>query len=304
MARHHEPFKELFSIHDLENLTGIKAHTIRMWEKRFALLHPSRDAHNVRHYSPADLRKMLNVAALTQYGYRISAIACLPEEELNRLVARETTGHESLPGALGELKLAMMTFDQGAFDRTFAALLTRYSFREVFTEFFLPLLRDIGLLWQTGTIHIGHEHFISNLIRQKILLQIERLDPPTLTADKAAFVLFLPPNEVHELGLLYLHYTLRSAGAFTVYLGPSVPDEVLLAMTRQFSSIEFVAWLTVEPHAGGIPDYVEKLAGEVLRPGQDRLWLLGRRAESYTPTSAMPHVRVIHRPDDLLAFFC
>ncbi len=300
MARQDPPFKELFTIQDLENLSGIKAHTIRMWEKRFALLDPSRDANNIRFYSSADLRKILNVSALIHYGYRISAIAILSDDELNRLVNREAVGKEPLPQALRDLKLAMMTFDQGGFDRTYAELLKRFSFREVFAEIFLPLLRDIGLMWQTGTIHVGHEHFISNLIKQKILLQIEHLGALPRRAEGPTFLLFLPLNEVHELGLLYLHYALLAKGATSVYLGPSVPTDDLRMMTAHFPRIEFVTWMTVEPRDEDVADYVETILRTVLRAGQDKLWLLGRKCADLVPGAGWTDVRLISRPDDLL----
>lgn len=301
MPRQDAPFKELFTIQDLENLSGIKAHTIRMWEKRYALLCPSRDANNIRYYSSLDLRKILNVSALIHYGYRISAIASLADEELNRLVNREAEGKEPLPQALRDLKLAMMTFDQGVFDRTYAELLKRFSFREIFSEIFLPLLRDIGLMWQTGTIHVGHEHFISNLIKQKILLQIEHIGTAPRQVDGPTFLLFLPLNEVHELGLLYMHYALLAKGAKSVYLGPSVPTEDLRTMTAHFSRIDFVTWMTVEPRDEEVAEYVDKIVRTVLRPGQDGLWLLGRKCEGLVPGPDWAGVRPISRPDDLLA---
>ncbi len=301
MPRQDAPFKELFTIQDLENLSGIKAHTIRMWEKRYALFQPSRDANNIRYYSSLDLRKILNVAALIQYGYRISAIATLSDEELNRLVNREAAGKEPLPQALRDLKLAMMTFDQGVFDRTYAELLKRFSFREIFAEIFLPLLRDIGLMWQTGTIHVGHEHFISNLIKQKILLQIEHLGALPRRTDGPTFLLFLPLNEVHELGLLYMHYALLAKGVKSVYLGPSVPTEDLRTMTSHFPGIDFVTWMTVEPRDEDVADYVDKIVRTVMRPGHDKLWLLGRKCADLVAGSDWVDVRPISRPDDLLA---
>lgn len=295
-----EPIKDHFSIQDLENLSGIKAHTIRMWEKRYDLLQPARDANNIRSYCSGDLRKLLNVAALIHYGYRISAIACLPDEERCRLVNREAAEHQPLPKALSEFKLAMMTFDQAGFDRVYGDLLKRYSFREVFSEIFLPLLGDIGLMWQTGTIHIGHEHFISNLIKQKILLEIEKAGQAPRKSTDRRYVLYLPANEVHEIGLLYTHYALLASGAFSVYLGPSVPPEVLQTMTGHYEQIDFVVWMTVEPPENEVGSYVRLISETVLRPGQDRLWLLGRRATGLDPEERPAGVRVISRPDDLL----
>jgi DNA-binding transcriptional MerR regulator len=300
MPRQDAPLKELFTIQDLENLSGIKAHTIRIWEKRYALLHPSRDANNIRYYSSQDLRKILNVSALIHYGYRISAIAGLSDEEINRLVNGEATGKEPLPQALRDLKLAMMTFDQGGFDRTYADLLKRFSFREVFADIFLPLLRDIGLMWQTGTIHVGHEHFISNLIKQKILLQIEHLGQVPRRPDGPVFLLFLPLNEVHELGLLYMHYALLAKGATSVYLGPSVPTDDLRTMTAHFPRIDFVTWMTVEPRDEDVAAYVDTIVRTVMREGQDRLWLLGRKCADLVPSSDWTDVHLISRPDDLL----
>ncbi len=160
--------KKFFSIRDLENLSGIKAHTIRIWEKRYNLLTPERTATNIRTYSLASLQKLLNITLLYNNGTKISKIAKIPEENIP-LMAREIVAKNSVKNhAINAFKLAMINFDQTLFFNTYNSLLAERSFRDIFIEVFIPLLNELGLLWQTDTISPSHEHFITNLIKQKV----------------------------------------------------------------------------------------------------------------------------------------
>ena len=197
--------KENFTVKDLENISKIKAHTIRIWEKRFNLLAPKRTTTNIRFYSHENLQKFLNVVLLYKNNFKISKIAKMSDEQIieqSRKLAYQNATNDK---AINSFKLSMFQFDKVLFNDKYQKLLHEMTFQEIFKEVFIPFLNDIGLLWHTGTILPAHEHFISNLITQKVQINIEKLQYSIPKTNKI-FVLFLPENEVHELGLLYLNY--------------------------------------------------------------------------------------------------
>ncbi len=167
--------KNTFSIKDLENLSGIKAHTIRIWEKRYNILEPMRTETNIRLYDLENLQKLLNITLLHDHGYKISKISKFPKDKIPALVNEIVTEKSAKSHALSSFKMAMMNFDQTLFFKTYNELLSEKSFREIFYEVFIPLIQEIGLLWQTDTITPAHEHFISYLIKQKVLINTEEL---------------------------------------------------------------------------------------------------------------------------------
>jgi len=195
--------KDNFSIKDLENLSGIKAHTIRIWEKRYKLLNPNRTDTNIRYYSLASLQKLLNIVLLCNNGYKISKIGQLSEEEIPFLVKQIGSEGSINNESLNSFKLAMINFDQGLFAQTYNTLITTKTFREIFYDVFIPLLTELGLLWQTDTITPAHEHFITGLIKQKVIANTEKLPLLDTQNRSQVFVLFLPENEIHEIGLLF-----------------------------------------------------------------------------------------------------
>jgi len=184
----------VFSIKDLENLTGIKAHTIRIWEKRYNLLEPERSDTNIRSYNLGSLRKLLNINFLNTHGFKISKIAALEESDIAVKVREMSFLGNVEKHAFNAFKLSMLNFDQVLFYNTYNQLLEEKSFREIFYEIFVPIIQDLGLLWQTHTITPAHEHFITVHIRQKILIHIERLQSLNPRPDAKTFVLFLPLN--------------------------------------------------------------------------------------------------------------
>ena len=212
-----------FTIKDLENLTGIKAHTIRIWEKRYQLLTPKRTNGNIRYYDTKNLQKLLNVSLLNKNNYKISKIAELSEEAII-LMSRELANKNALiDDSINSFKMAMFTFDQALFNQTYNQLLINKTFRDVFKDVFIPFLEQIGLMWQTDTLTPSHERFISNLISQKIQINSEKTQQNLLVDESQTYVLFLPDNEIHELGLMYLNYELSLRGKKTIYLGQSIP---------------------------------------------------------------------------------
>ena len=192
--------KTTFSIKDLENLSGIKAHTIRIWEKRYNLLEPMRTDTNIRLYDIQNLQKLLNVVLLTEFGYKISRISKLSAIEIENYVRKVQNEKTANNHALSAFKMAMLNFDQQLFLNTYDELLSEKDFGVVFLETFIPLLEEIGILWTTNTISPSHEHFISYLIKHKILVNIEKHVSNNLDTSENVYVLFLPENEIHDLG--------------------------------------------------------------------------------------------------------
>ena len=280
--------KSEFTIKDLENFSGIKAHTIRIWEKRYNLLVPNRTDSNIRYYDIQNLQKLLNVSLLNNNGLKISRIADLPDSQIavkvRELVAKEGANTQ----ASNSFKLAMLNFDENLFNVTYNNLIAQSSLRDVFKNVFLPFLNEIGLLWQVNSITPAHEHFITNLIKQKIHINIERLQLSSPTNFDRIFVLYLPINEIHELGLLYLHFELLLHGYQSIYLGQSVPVANLNDVQKVYNSICFVTYLTVEPSKLSVQEYVNKVKEEVLDESENELWLLGRKvAEAdFIPTNS------------------
>jgi DNA-binding transcriptional MerR regulator len=271
--------KSVFSIKDLENLSGIKAHTIRIWEKRYSVLEPMRTETNIRMYDLANLQKLLNITLLHNYGYKISKISKLSTERIPQLVNEIISEKSAKHHAISSFKMAMMNFDHTLFFSTYNKLLSEKSFREIFYEVFIPLITEIGLLWQTDTINPAHEHFISYLIKQKILTNTEKVQTQEPTREDRVFVLYLPNNEIHELGLMYLNYEILSMGYKTIYLGESVPIDSLRDMKKHFNNITYICYTTVEPNKNEINDYIKKLKQEILEESSS-LYLIGRMIEN------------------------
>jgi len=268
--------KSTFSIKDLENLSGVKAHTIRIWEKRYNLLQPNRTDTNIRYYSLSSLQKLLNVSFLNSNGYKISKISKLKEQEIPDAVQKLVSEQSVKNRAINAFKLSMVNFDQSLFFETYNNLLKEQSFRDVFYDVFIPLLEEIGLLWQTDTITPSHEHFIAALIKQKILINTEKLQQTKPTNNSKTFVLYLPENEVHELGLMYLNYEILAQGYQSIFLGQSIPLENLHDLTGFYDNITYVCYCTVKPEKDIINNYLNECHRSILNENKAKLVVLGK----------------------------
>ena len=269
--------KTSFSIKDLEDLSGIKAHTIRIWEKRYNLLVPERTDTNIRTYNLRSLQKLMNISFLNSNGYKVSRIAALNEFQIASKVKEISYLGNTETHAFNAFKLAMLNFDQLLFYNTYNRLLEEKSFREVFYDLFIPIIQDIGLLWQTLTITPSHEHFLSVHIRQKVLIHIERIQSANPKPNTKTFVLFLPHNEIHDIGLLFINYELLSRGYHTIYLGESVPIEDLNLLNNLHEDITFVTYFTIKPDPSEVENYLKKLYGEVIKNTNNSVRLIGTR---------------------------
>ncbi|MFL2575935.1 MAG: MerR family transcriptional regulator [Flavobacteriaceae bacterium] len=271
--------KNNFSIKNLEHLSGIKAHTIRIWEKRYNLFEPERTDTNIRLYNLENLQKLLNVTLLNNNGYKISKIASLSQQEINENVHKLTINKNADDWSLGLFKLAMINFDQRLFTKTFNDLLEQFSFSEIFKNVFVPLMNELGVLWQTNSISPSHEHFITSLVKQKIHAMCENLQQNSTRRTDRRFVLFLPDNEIHELGLLYLQYEVLNNGFQCVFLGQSVPIESLSNLIDIGEPITFISYFTIEPAQDKIESYLNTFNSEIIENIDSELWILGYQVQ-------------------------
>ncbi len=279
--------KTTFTIKDLENLSGIKAHTIRIWEKRYSLLEPSRTDTNIRFYNLDSLRKLLNIKFLYEHNYKISKIAGYSKEALIAKVTElaETNKEEH---SILIFKMAMFRFDQQLFAETYEALKKTYSFPEIFQTIFIPLLTELGMLWQTGSIDPCHERFVSEMIKQKIVLTIESLYSGNTLTNTPIFALFLPLEEIHDIGLMYANYLCVSHGISTIYLGGNISFASLNEIIKHHEKITFITYLTVEPSQQSLEEFCIEYNENVGGKNKNPLWLMGSKIK-HQNTEALPN---------------
>lgn len=250
--------EQRFSIKDLENLSGVKAHTIRIWEQRYGFLKPLRSDTNIRYYTNDELKKMLNAALLTRYGYKISQISKMSDEQLQEKVL-ELHQNEALQDRLvNELIARMVDMDVSGMEEILDAYILNKGIQKAMNAVIFPFLERIGIMWTTDRIHPVHEHLVSCLIRQKIIAAIESLVNRPISQQKA--LLFLPEDEYHELGLLYLYYLLKQRGLQIYYLGGSVPLNNIEYIVKQKNIDILFTHLTSVPPGFNLPFYVHQLS--------------------------------------------
>ncbi len=235
-----------FNIKDIENLTGIKSHTLRIWEQRYGIPQPKRTATNIRYYDDEDLKLLINVSMLNRNGHKISKLTALSKEELEKLVFELTADVSDVDVQLDSMMQAMFNLDEAAFDRILSSHLMKFGLEKTMLELFFPFLKRIGVLWQTGQVNPAFEHFMSNLIRQKIIVAIDSQVSVKKERPKK-FILFLPEGETHELGLLFANYAIRSRGHHTIYLGQNLPYAELDAIVNQYEANYIMSALTSTP---------------------------------------------------------
>ena len=280
--------KNNFSIKDLENISGIKAHTIRIWEKRYELLSPDRTDTNIRRYSLSSLQELLNITLLYNHGFKISKIASLDQQEIPILVREIALKSNSEQVSINALKLSMVNFDTVLFDATYEEIILHNDFEFVFINIFMPLMNELGILWQTNAISPSHEHFITNLIKQKIHIQTELLQKEYLPQhNNKIFVLYLPEDEIHELGILFLNYFILKFGYRTIFLGQSLQTESLETLLSYSADLCFVTYLTVEPNKEIIDQYIDDFHQRILNHNSAKLAIMGPQ-QAHIDLSKLP----------------
>ncbi|WP_439183570.1 MerR family transcriptional regulator [Carboxylicivirga taeanensis] len=212
-----------YSIKDLEKISGIKAHTIRIWERRYNLIEPQRTTTNIRYYDDEDLKRILNVSILNQNGYKISKIAQMDAGQLRERVIDLCLDTKNTDVQVESLLVAMLEMDEAKFTNVLTNSIIKQGFEATVESILFPFLDRIGILWQAGTINPAQEHFISNLIRQKLIVAIDNEMQNFIPKSDKKVVFFLPENELHEIGLLFYSLLARKEGFNVIYLGASVP---------------------------------------------------------------------------------
>lgn len=252
-----------YKIKDIEILTGIKAHTLRIWEKRYGIPCPSRTKTKIRNYSDEDLKEILNVAILNKNGWKISRIAELESEErINKVV--ELRSIESGDIHFENLLLALLELDEHLFVYTLNKLIESEGLITTYSIYLSVFLERIGVMWVTGTIQPSQEHFITNLVRQKLISFTDKLDLPSKKSPK--IILFLPENEWHELSLLFYHFACRKKGIHSIYLGQSLPYDSVVNVVKQIEPVAIITSCITSVDEKYYYEYFKKLKKEINLP--------------------------------------
>lgn len=226
-----------FSISQLEQFSGIKAHTIRIWEQRYNALNPNRSQGNTRSYDNAQLRRLLNIVSLSDSDYKVSELCSMPDAKLFNLVESELISKDEKSGSaeyfVSQLIAASVDYDTLIFEKVFSTCQHKHGVKDLYTKVIYPLLNRIGLMWSCDTMPPAQEHFISNIIRQKLFSAIDNSKPKETSKD--SWLLFLPENEFHEIGLLFSYFLIKQAGKKVIYLGTNVPLDTLNSAVKDTS---------------------------------------------------------------------
>jgi len=219
----------LFSISQLSQFSGIKPHTIRIWEQRYNAFKPNRSVGNTRYYDDSQLRRLLNIVSLMENGHKVSALCSMSDDNLYIMVSNLNTFEtsESTEYYVSQLIAAGTRYDTGYFELLFSDCVIKFGMKDAYIKVIYPMLERIGLMWATDSLPTAHEHFISNIVRQKILAILDSIESPDPESD--TWLLFLPENEFHEVGLLYAHLVIRLSGKKVIYLGSNLPVESVIS---------------------------------------------------------------------------
>jgi MerR family transcriptional regulator, light-induced transcriptional regulator len=248
-----------YSIKDLEQLSGIKAHTLRIWEQRFNFITPERTDTNIRFYNDRDLRLVLNISLLKDHGYKISEIAQMDFEELNKEVLSLSDKQLNYPDQIQALTIAMVELDEDAFDKIMSLNIKQFGFENTMINIIYPFLVKIGTLWLTGSVAPSQEHFMTQLIRQKITVAIDTL-PRNPKPEARKFVLYTPEGEFHDISLLFAYFILKSRNQHVFYFGQSLPYQDLEFIVKKHNPDVIFTAITSLPTHADVQRYVSKVA--------------------------------------------
>lgn len=251
----------LFSISQLSRYSGIKPHTIRIWEQRYNALKPDRSEGNTRYYDNAQLRRLLNIVSLMGNEYKVSQLCEMPDKKLFAMITEKVQTSikitERAEYFISQLIAAGMSYDEQHFEKILSSCIVRYGMKDAYIEVFYPMLVRIGLMWSDDSIPPANEHFVSNLLRQKLFTAIDSLPPAKASADK--WLLFLQEDEFHEIGLLVASYLLRLSGRQVIYLGSDVPLSSLIMAIKSTKPQYLLFFLVHYDLPEVIEKYFEKL---------------------------------------------
>ncbi|MEH0157830.1 MerR family transcriptional regulator [Limibacter armeniacum] len=283
-----------YSIKDLEHLTGIKAHTIRIWEQRYNIIQPKRTETNIRFYDSEDLKHMLNISLLNNNGFKISKIAKMSRDEVCEHVLNTIDKKENYQDQISGLTLAMIDMDEDRFEKIMSTNVLQLGFEDTMMNIIYPFLARVGFLWQTDSVSPAQEHFISNLIRQKIIVAI---DGQINTVDKkqSTYMLYLPEGELHEIGLLFASYLIKQRGNKVIYLGQSLPLPELSKVYGYHKPDYLLTVLTSAPDLNFVQRYIDNVAesfpeAQILMSGYQ---VVGQDMDLPENVEVIPHVKYL-----------
>ncbi|WP_347156463.1 MerR family transcriptional regulator [Pontibacter chitinilyticus] len=248
-----------YTIKELEHLSGIKAHTIRVWEQRYNILCPQRTDTNIRYYSDEDLKSILNISLLNEHGYKISKIAKMAPDQILKTVQQLCEVPSRCSHHIGALIAGMVDMDEDKFDKTIYTATLQMGFQDTMLEVIYPFLNKIGILWQTGNISPAHEHFVSNLVRRKIIVAIDG-QVVCRQQNAPSYLLYLPEGELHELALLFMSYIIRQYNLHVIYLGQNLPFQDLVQTYEQCKPQYICTVVTAVPERDQVQGYINKLS--------------------------------------------
>ena len=285
-----------YSIKELETLSGVKAHTIRIWEQRYNLLHPERTDTNIRFYCDEDLRHLLNVSLLNKNGIKISTIADMSEEQIKEKALDIARDNKEPNVLLESLMHAMLDFDELRFEKALNTAIMNVGFQKAFSDLLLTLLQRVGILWTTGVVKPSQEHFITNLIRRKLATAIDNRYVEKTEKSKK-YVLFLPEGEQHEILLLFSEYLLRINNHQVAYIGTSVPFEDIEFVRSKFKPDALLSFITVPIQFYTLQSFIDKLSTSF----SDLEILIGGAQMDIVKPNLLSNVKHIKSLDDLCA---
>lgn len=286
----------VFTIRDIENLTGIKAHTIRIWEQRYQLLKPARKTGNHRLYSNDDLKQMLKVATLYHNGYKISTIARLSTEQISRQTLNTHVINDPFLLYVNNLMEAAVDLDEPRFEKITDACVIQYGFEKTIFHILYPFLQKVGLLWVTNHVVPAMEHFASSIIMRKILVALNGIEPAAPAPD-VSVLLFTPESERHEIPVLMMHYLLKKSGYRTVSLGQHVSLETLAGYCNTRRVTHLYTHIITHLQRYDMSEYIAELSA---RFHDKQIVISGAVVQSLQRTFL--NVRILHSPEEMIAF--
>lgn len=288
-----------YSIRDIEKLTGIKAHTLRIWEQRFGFVQPHRTDTNIRYYDEQQLKYLLNVSVLIKNGRKISQVARLSPELIHKELLQLGSGTPDKELFFGlqvdALVICMIDLDEDRFEQILSLCTFKYGFEITMVKVVVPFLVRAGTLWAVGEVNVAQEHFISNLVRQKLITAIDGHSGKN-KSDKR-YLLFLPEGEYHELGLLFAQYLIKTKGYPTVYLGQSLPFGDLVKLAHRYKPQYILTYFTTAMPRVSIPEYLNRMAEQV---PASKFLLCGPKVQELIPQPVDKRFVFLREVDDFL----
>jgi MerR family transcriptional regulator, light-induced transcriptional regulator len=283
-----------FSISQMAQLSGLKPHTIRIWEQRYNTMQPHRSEGNTRYYDDLQLRRLLNIRTLSLLGYKVSDLSAMKDEQLFRLISKQQAFNVSVENEyyVNSLVSAGMEFNEGSFEKILAHCMLKFSLKTVYKEIILPLLQRMGLLWSADVLPLANEHFISNLLRQKIFTAIDAL--PLTGKSKSTWLCFLPEDEFHEIGLLFANWLIRSHGHQVVYLGSNVPLSTLPEAVKKTGATNLLTFFVKNNSVDNYIEIAKALSDEC---PQKKIFIAAN--PSLLKGKLRSNVRLLHNIEDL-----